>query len=885
MILALLMSCIEIPEPPEPPIPDLDQPQMVHIQPTGPFLDGDVVTLEVAASDPDGILEVSAYQRVLGGRVFDKVPLSEGVDTWSAEFQVQAPGLEYWFKAIDDSDFVVSSALPEGGEEAPFVLEVVPFAQPAPWSEDFDEATDTFSLYLMGLNEYALETPGFEWSLSQVHAFSGEWAVRHRRGLDNETNHDDWLITPLLDLSGLQTAQVSWQEFGDDTTLSTHSVWVSTGSADPADGAYVLAAEVSAPLEDAWAPGQMVDLSLWAGEERVSIAWRYEGIYADMWVIDDVAVDELGPDIHLLEFAQTPVHPGEVTTLSFDLENRGAPLVDFDLMGSLDGLVFDFELVDQSLDAGERAHFEVPIAIDPAHQDNVLVPYIVSATDGVDAWEWPESLMIGDPSAASVEIELDGEAFLEVAIGSGDPANPTVEIPVVSAILTATAHSWLVDLTPVAQALPPVDGPERWWVRVDGDSAGDLVRFEIATDGAIYDRADLGPFDAEETWFYLPSRPRPAVVDSHTNPEPVAPGDTVSWELTLDNLGGTTVGATTATLSSADPAVSFPDPGPHDLGSDWSELAYVIADISIDPSKIDSRPISVTIEVQDSQEVFYADTVIEVPWPILDVIGTDIVDFDGNGDGLLDVGETATIGVSLTNLGELATGDLVCTLTGPPAVAILQDLSLTPPIAPGAAGPLEFELRLDGGQVGEVLSFQIDCADHQGQWVVATEIFVSQPGWTWFTQLPDASDDAVLDYPFDLVIGRWRVIASTLYVELTSSVDYDPSTLFIEAWMESDYAYWEQYQLVSQSGVGTLRGYTLAAWWSLTPPVISNLDSRRIGIDIDLSSMDLSSNTLSLGFAAGWCGGDTYFCDHYPNDWGDPYQTFLVTDLWFDLAW
>jgi len=116
-------------------------------------------------------------------------------------------------------------------------------------------------------------------------------------------------------------------------------------------------------------------------------------------------------------------------------------------------------------------------------------------------------------------------------------------------------------------------------------------------------------------------------------------------------------------------------------------------------------------------------------------------------------------------------------------------------------------------------------------------------------------------------------------------VDYDPSSLFIEAWMESDLAYWDQYQLVAQSGYGTLRGYTLAAWWSLTDPVITTLDSRRVAIDLDLASMDLAEDALSIGFAAGWCGGATYFCDHFPDGWGDPYQTVLVPDLWFDLVW
>jgi len=884
MIFAILWACVDVPVPDEVPIPDLDPPQLFHIQPSGPFLQSDVVPLTALAEDPDGIYEVSLYARVAGTSRYDKVPLTEGTDGWTTEIAVQPPGLEYWFKAIDDSDYVVAAELPEGGEDAPFSLEVRSATLPAPWFEDFDSATEAFSLYGMGFVDHALETPGFEWSLSQVHSFSGDWAVRHRRGLDNGALHDDWLVSPLLDLSGLATVQVSWQEYGDEASRASHAIWVSTASPDPAEGDYVLAAEVHAPPEDDWAPGQVVDLSPWAGEERVSIAWRYQGTYADMWVIDDIAVDVRGPDVHLLDFSQTSATPGGDCTLSFDLENRGADWVDFDLSGSPDGVGVDFMETALTLQEGERAHFDLPIQIDPLQQDNVLVAYTITATDGVEAWTWTPTLMVGEPSAATLEIELDEEAYVEVALGAGDPASPTVELVAVSAILPAMAHSWVVDLTPAAQALPPVHGPARWWLRIDGDSAGDVNRFEIGTDGVLYS-GELGRFEAEAAWFYLPSKPRPVVASSQTNPEPIAPGDTVDWELILDNAGGPTVGTTTVTFSSSDPRVSFPDPGPFDLGVDWQGPAFLLPEVTVDDAKNDGRPIPITITAHDDQEAFAVETLLDVPWPVLDVSGATLVDFDGDGNGLLDVGETATLGLSLTNLGTLGSGSLDCILTGPAEVSVLQDQSLTAPLSPFTVAPLEFEIRLDSGQVGAALDLQLDCGDGRGQWSMPVQIFVSQPGWAWFTTVPDRSDDAVDDYAFDLVLGRWRVVGSTLLVELTSSVDYDPSSLFIEAWMESDLAYWDQYQLVAQSGYGTLRGYTLAAWWSLTDPVITTLDSRRVAIDLDLASMDLAEDALSIGFAAGWCGGATYFCDHFPDGWGDPYQTVLVPDLWFDLVW
>ena len=47
--------------------------------------------------------------------------------------------------------------------------------------------------------------------------------------------------------------------------------------------------------------------------------------------------------------------------------------------------------------------------------------------------------------------------------------------------------------------------------------------------------------------------------------------------------------------------------------------------------------------------------------------------------------------------------------------------------------------------------------------------------------------------------------------------------------------------------------------------------------------MGLSTNSIDLGLAAGWCGPPEYYCDHYPNNWGYPYES-MDTGLWFEAA-
>ena len=37
-------------------------------------------------------------------------------------------------------------------------------------------------------------------------------------------------------------------------------------------------------------------------------------------------------------------------------------------------------------------------------------------------------------------------------------------------------------------------------------------------------------------------------------------------------------------------------------------------------------------------------------------------------------------------------------------------------------------------------------------------------------------------------------------------------------------------------------------------------------------------------FAAGWCGPDEYYCDHYPDGWGYPYVGWSPW-LFYSIDW
>ena len=136
----------------------------------------------------------------------------------------------------------------------------------------------------------------------------------------------------------------------------------------------------------------------------------------------------------------------------------------------------------------------------------------------------------------------------------------------------------------------------------------------------------------------------------------------------------------------------------------------------------------------------------------------------------------------------------------------------------------------------------------------------------------------------DLARGRWRVVDGVLQLEVESHTAFDTSRAFIESWMESPGSDWSFYRLVLQSGLVELQGYGSSGFVDLSEPTVTFPDATTVRFDITLADMGLSINSLSLGIAAGWCGPDTYYCDHYPDGWGYPYVAWSPW-LFYTIDW
>jgi len=104
---------------------------------------------------------------------------------------------------------------------------------------------------------------------------------------------DIWYYTPLIDLTGVTSAHISFDEmsfYGIYTDY--HGIWASTAGATPEHflSDWIEVEELATAPEEVYTQ-KTVSLDDFAGE-KVFIAFRYQGFWADIWFIDDVEIAE-----------------------------------------------------------------------------------------------------------------------------------------------------------------------------------------------------------------------------------------------------------------------------------------------------------------------------------------------------------------------------------------------------------------------------------------------------------------------------------------------------------------------------------------------------------------------------------------------------------------
>lgn len=890
--------------PPAPSGPDMTWTD----QPSDSLVEGEALTVSIEAADDDGVSRVVTYFRTAGERTWntaDDMVEAEGV--WTVEIpgaEVEAPGIELYFKGEDS--LVQASFLPENGVREPFSVDVRRIGLGLPYEQDFEEIPNE-DLRQIGWSETSLAFEGYEWGVTVGRAFSGESSVFHRRTpttVDNDI--EDWLISPPLDLTSLPSVQVSWMEFGDQADLGTHQLYISRTSPDPRDGGFELVADLSQAPESEWGRSDTVDLTAYADAPAAYLAWVYTGRQADVWWIDDVSVRGLAPDLRVDEVVWTPdpLSPGDTGTLSLTVSNRTAveaTSVAVAVAADEDITFSDVPAI-ASIPAEDSVQIDVPLQVDGDALDNSWVELDISLSTETDGWDFSERMLIGEQSTISMTYtldaidELDSAQLVRANLGLGDPLSPTLEIPFFSELQSSGTYEVDLDITDYAAFLPPGPGENRWWVRIEQTPVGSVEALSIEYGGEIFATSDVGPFFgfAPEVYF-LPRPPEPIFRRQSSTPVRIAPGDDVSWSVELLNIGEATAGVTTVALSTDDPLVTITDGGPVEIAGEagWPNggIANPSFTFSVDGTRKSSAPVRMIATVDDGFEAFEVPVDVEVPWPVVTITGVVVDDFsDGDDNGILDPDEAATLEVGISNVGGLGTfGSTTCTLTqsgGTASVTIDKPSVFAGIISAGSTEDEDFDVTVTSGANGDSIELTLTCTDREETYVSTVDVVLGERPWIRLTALPDASGDERDGYRFDFVDGRYRGDDTTLQIQLRSAKAHGGlSGLFIEAWANSPGADYTYYNFVAAGSSGTTRGYQ-RSFTPLGSFTVTEVDSETVQFEIPLSGLGLreTGRSMSIGFGAGFCGGTTQYCDHYPNGWGAPF-TGLTTSRWTTMRW
>ena len=878
-------------------------PEMSHAADESTYFEGDALALAVEAADEQGVAGIDVFFRLEGSTYWENRPLEDGADGWAVELpgaDVQKPGVEYYFRAVDMGEPSAVSYLPLEAADAPFSVTVKPRGAALPFVADFEYE----GLYQSGWVNVAAGFQGNPWEISALQAYGGSQSVVHVRGLEDIDPMDDYLISPALDLSQVAEAQVSWLERGSSINEGlSASLWISTGSRDPVDGDFVLVEELELAENAVWRRSDVINLSEWAGEAEVYLAWRYAGQNAGDWFLDDITVKELSCDAKMsLAWTPNPVHPGEDGTLTVHVDNPvEASCADVSVGLSVDPAVGTLDQA--TVDAGElpaqgSTQADFVLSIDQEWPDNTYVPVDVTVTADGDVFIETLILTVGQASEARLSMDLMTDGLVQLSLGVGDPDAPEWEELLYASTESAGVLELSFDITEKEPYLGPAPGTQRWWARIYTEADLSVDQFEIDFGDTTY-AASILPIMGmgQESLVYIPEPPEPVLVGDSTSPNPVAPGDSVSLWVDLYNMGAVTAGQTTATLSSSHPSVSITAPGPVDVGSGlWSGgESRTISDsfgFDVDAGHVDSTDLSFEVLLDDGVEQWTLPLDVAVPWPVMKIMAIRIDDSaTGDGDGLLEPGETADLEFDILNAGDLdATGMVVANL----AIGTSSTASATTPGTSDTLGTMQvgtdrtanFQVTVDASStLGDTLLLELDFADSVANYQSNIEVVLGELPWLPLSSADDAAGDSN-GYGFDILNAHWRTDGVTMGFRFEAAAPFDQTKDYAEAWMVSAGGDYQFYRLMLQGSTARLQGYD-SGFINLPQPTLTFPDATHAILEWNIADMgQLTTNNLSVGLGAGWCQVDTgSFCDHFPNGWGYYYHSTYSTFGFFPISW
>jgi hypothetical protein len=158
--------------------------------------------------------------------------------------------------------------------------------------------------------------------------------------------------------------------------------------------------------------------------------------------------------------------------------------------------------------------------------------------------------------------------------------------------------------------------------------------------------------------------------------------EAISVNVTLKNVGADPSAALTATISGTDSYVTLSSAAVQNFsaipngGTTTVNNAYTFSIADFVPNQhVASFPISIT----DGSDTWVSTLRITIQAPVLS-ISADVFIIDtatGNGDGILDPGETADIRVTLSNTGSSAVGNIIVSMVSPDPLLVVNTATVS----------------------------------------------------------------------------------------------------------------------------------------------------------------------------------------------------------------
>ena len=177
-----------------------------------------------------------------------------------------------------------------------------------PWSDDLEGDLSEFTTY------QASSGTGM-WAITTSRYHSGAQSVYHS---DATGDHDSWLLTPTFDLSGATAPElIYWDNENYYTYYVNHEVLVSEDYTDDVAAATWVELADGVSDEDTWVERGPLALPTTG---TVTVAFRYEGNYADAWYLDDISVAE-APTAASADWSVSAAEFSDSATVSVTVDN------------------------------------------------------------------------------------------------------------------------------------------------------------------------------------------------------------------------------------------------------------------------------------------------------------------------------------------------------------------------------------------------------------------------------------------------------------------------------------------------------------------------------------------------------------------------------------